>query len=84
MWFQQDPASSKILAEIKALTKQVAGLRGERDAAKEELGLSTRIVSLEHGHVNSRARAHLRDPGAHEPPADDADSHRRHATDWRR
>ena len=45
--FTKDGVSARILTEIQTLSKQVAGLKGEREQAREELGLSTRIVSLE-------------------------------------
>ena len=33
------------------------------------------VVGLDHRHVDARARADLRDPRAHQPTADDTDSH---------
>jgi hypothetical protein len=43
----RDPVSTKILDAIRSVSKQLAEMKGERDAVSEELGLSTRVVSLE-------------------------------------
>jgi hypothetical protein len=45
--FTRDPVSTKILDAIRSVSKQLAEMKGERDAVSEELGLSTRVVSLE-------------------------------------
>jgi len=42
-----DARIESLTKEIRELSKRVAALKGERDQASEELGLSTRIVSLE-------------------------------------
>jgi hypothetical protein len=43
----QDEQLAEISAKIETLTRKVAELKGEKAAASEELGLSTRVVELQ-------------------------------------
>jgi hypothetical protein len=46
-WKQKEyQPNDEILAEIRGLKKEVAGLRGERDAAKEKLALTEEVGQL--------------------------------------
>jgi chromosome segregation ATPase len=45
--FGRDVALQRLAEKIEALTKRVAELKGEREAVDSELGLSSRIVSLQ-------------------------------------
>jgi hypothetical protein len=45
--FKKEANLDRLVEEIKALSKRVAELKGARDQAEEELGLSTRVISLE-------------------------------------
>src|SRR2546425_3881351 len=42
----KDPASEKILTELRDLKRQVAEIQGERDAVREDLKLSQNVVRL--------------------------------------
>jgi chromosome segregation ATPase len=45
--FGKDAAIERLTGEVQKLSKRVAELKGEREAVDSELGLSTRIVSLQ-------------------------------------
>lgn len=44
--FGKDPAAETILEELRGLKRSLAKLEGERDAAREEIGLADQVVTL--------------------------------------